>query len=152
MYYRCRLYLVNLFCLFLYSLIGCSEQSFNDRFLPEEKDLGVALHRAETFPQTFSVEGTTRELLLAGRREGFSCFFEFYQLDEATDSTSYLPKDKNWTKHKNGFFLREGDAIVNNRTVFESEVLLADGNHLMYAQFLGDDPHNLRKLFPALYR
>lgn len=151
MYNRSNLRTINLFCLFLYFFTGCSNPSFFDRLRPEEKYLGVTLYRAETFPQTFSIAGTTKKLLVAGNKEGFSCFFEYYQIKGGANVSQFLTKDKAWVKQTEGFFLRENSSFVDEENIFESEIVVVDGEYLLYAHFLGNQPHNLKRLFPALF-
>jgi len=132
--------------------MGCRSQSFFEQYALDANSLGVELHKSTDFPRSLPIKRSERELLTAGKKEGFSCFAEYYLLDESTDPTTFLPREKGWKKHSEGLYIKERDFFLDGVPQFETEIFFTTGKNLLYAHFLGKEPQNLKELFPALYQ
>lgn len=145
------------FYFFLLFYVGCSSpkhEHFFEKFALKEARINTEVFRAQDFPTSIAYEDIKSSLLLAGNREGLSCFVEYYELNSHQEDELDLILEDNWSKHSSGTFFHEKKMFNNNRRSVEIRFIRKEHPFVLFGSFLFSDSesHNLIELMPELYQ
>jgi hypothetical protein len=134
------------------ALNGCSTPSFFEKYAIKGEKVGVELHSSRSFPPSLSFESPKKTLLIAGERDGFSCFVEYYELQNLAQNSAKPPSAEEWQNLSAGLFLKQRDFLLKQTVYYETYVYFSEGPYALYGHFLGQEPQEIRNLFPALFK